>query len=183
MGSVEYALVAYVTSPVGRFVEELRQELEPDQPLLPAHLTVLPPRPLEGPEEKAVEVVEQVCAPVQPFEITLGDVETFVPITPTVFLRVARAAYRMRELHDRLNTGILRFDESWPYMPHLTITKSHTAEGARDGYELARQRWAEYRGARNIRIAELTFVRGTADEGWKNLAPIPLGRSLAGVSR
>ena len=33
----------------------------------------------------------------------MGDVETFLPLTPTVFIRVARGAYRMRELHDRMN--------------------------------------------------------------------------------
>ena len=129
------------------------------------------------------DVVEQVCAGVDPFVVALGDVETFVPITPTVFIRVARAAWHLRALHDRLDSGLLAYEEPWPYMPHLTITKSHTEEGARVAFELARRRWAEFQGPRTIPIAELTFVRGSADEGWENLAPIPLGRRLAGVGR
>src|SRR5437016_2822797 len=44
MQTRRYALVAYVRNPVGEFVERLRQELHPDLPHLPAHLTVLPPR-------------------------------------------------------------------------------------------------------------------------------------------
>ena len=61
--------------------------------------------------------------PGRPVTVTLGDVETFVPRTPTVFIRVAEASYRMRELHDQLNTKALAAQEEWPYMPHLTIVK------------------------------------------------------------
>src|SRR5260370_41662806 len=39
-----YALVAYVKSPAGEFVETLRRELHPALPHMPAHLTILPPR-------------------------------------------------------------------------------------------------------------------------------------------
>jgi 2'-5' RNA ligase len=126
MQSSRYALVAYVKNPVGEFVEQLRRELHPDLPHSDAHLTILPPRPLQGSELSALETLEDVCNHVEPFEITLGDVDTFVPVTPTVFIRVAHAAYRMQELHDRLNTDGLAANEEWPYMPHLTIVKMTT---------------------------------------------------------
>ena len=56
-----YALVAYVKSPVGEFVEKLRRELHPDLPHLPAHLTILPPRLLHGSEVAALHLLERVC--------------------------------------------------------------------------------------------------------------------------
>ena len=65
-------------------------------------------------ESSALEILEVHCSKVEPFEITLGDVETFTPITPTIFIRVERAAYRMRELHDRLNTKMLSRTRSGP---------------------------------------------------------------------
>jgi hypothetical protein len=43
MQNPRYALVAYVRSPVGEFIENLRRELHPDLPHLSAHLTILPP--------------------------------------------------------------------------------------------------------------------------------------------
>ena len=52
--------------------------------------------------------------------MTLGAVETFIPITPTVFIRIESASARMRALHEKLNTEVLRFQEEWPYIPHLT---------------------------------------------------------------
>ena len=174
-----YALVAYVKSPVGRFVEDLRRDLHPEHPELPAHLTVLPPRRLQGTAEAAQSTIEEVCRGVEPFEVVMGDVETFIPITPTVFIRVAHAAYRLRDLHDKLNVGPLQYDEPWPYMPHLTIAKLDDLEVARDSAEAWRNQWSQFGGSRRILIDELTFVReGTRAFTWVDLAPIPLGNRL-----
>ena len=173
-----YALVAYVRNSVGEFVQNLRQELHPDLPHLPAHLTILPPRYLHGSELSALETLEDICSGVEPFEVVLGEAETFVPVTPTVFIRVAHAAYRMRELHDRLNTQALKCEEEWPYMPHLTIVKLNTEEQAQQAYIIARDRWAEYQGSRRISVRELTFVREEDNNRWTDLAGVPLGRSL-----
>jgi 2'-5' RNA ligase len=178
MQKPRYALVAYVRNAVGEFVENLRQELHPDLPHLPAHVTILPPRWLQGDELAALETLEEVCSHAEPFEVSLGDVETFIPVTPTVFIRVAHAAHRMRELHDRLNTQALACPEEWPYMPHLTIAKISTEELAQKAYVFARDRWALFAGSRQIRLSELTFVREQEQHRWVDLAGIPLGRTL-----
>jgi 2'-5' RNA ligase len=179
MQNPRYALVAYVRNAVGEFVEKLRQELHPDLPHLPAHVTILPPRWLKGGEISALETLEDICSRAEPFEVTLGDVETFVPVTPTVFIRVAHASHRMRELHDRLNTQALACTEQWPYMPHLTIVKVSNEELAQQAYIFARDRWALFTGSRHIPLSELTFVREEEQNCWVDLAGIPLGRSIA----
>ena len=180
MQNPRYALVAYVRSPVGEFVENLRRELHPDLPHLAAHLTILPPRPLQGSEAAAIQGLESICGMAEPFEIALGDVETFVPVTPTVYIKVTQAADLMQDFHDRLNTENLAFSEEWPYMPHLTIVK--TAEHlAADALAIARQRWAEFAGSRRILLDRFTFVREDLQNCWIDLAPVPLGRRL--VSR
>lgn len=178
MDHPRYALVAYVKNAIGDFIQNLRQELHPDLPHLPAHLTILPPRLLQGSELAALEVVEDVCSHVEPFEVILGEAETFVPVTPTVFIRVAHAAYRMRELHDRLNTQALQASEEWPYMPHLTIAKLNSEMQAQQAFITARDRWAEYSGSRRVLLNELTFVREREQNCWIDLAGVPLGRSL-----
>ena len=123
-------------------------------------------------------LLEDICSQAQPFEVTLGDVETFVPVTPTVFIRVAHGAHRMHELHDRLNTQALASVEEWPYMPHLTIVKVSSEELAQKAYIFARDRWAMFEGSRHIPLNELTFVREQEQNRWVDLAGIPLGRSL-----
>jgi 2'-5' RNA ligase len=178
MQGSRYALVAYVKNALGEFVENLRQELHPDLPHLPAHLTILPPRVLQASELSALERLEEVCSRVQPFEVGLGEAETFVPVTPTVFIRVDFAAYRMCELHAQLNAKALKADEEWPYMPHLTIAKLSSEELAYQAFITARDRWAQFRGSRRILVNELTFVREQQQNRWVDLAGVPLGRSL-----
>jgi 2'-5' RNA ligase len=173
MPALVYATVAYVRSPVGIFVEELRRDLHPAHTHADAHVTILPPRALSGSEELAMELLAEVCQSTPAFEVTMGDVETFVPLTPTVFLRVARGAYRMRELHDKLNRQALHFAEPWPYMPHLTIAKMDTEDEAMKVLEIARQRWSAYTGPRTLRIESLNFVKGSG-ERWVDLATTPL---------
>ena len=178
MQNPRYALVAYVRNAVGEFVENLRQELHPDLPHLPAHITILPPRRLHEGEVPALEMLEDVCSQAEPFEITLSDVETFVPVTPTVFIRVDHAAYRLHDLHERLNKQALACEEEWPYMPHLTIVKLSNEELAEKAYLFARDRWAMFAGSRNIPVHELTFVREEDQNQWVDLAGIRLGRSM-----
>ena len=173
--SSRYAMVTYVRNPVGEFVEQLRRELHPTMPHLAAHLTILPPRELTGTEAAALEFLEEACGQIVPFSVELGDVETFLPTTPTVFIEVRHAAYRMRELHDRLNAKGLRCEESWPYIPHLTILKTETDEQARAACAVARERWAQFPGKRQVHVEELMFVRENGGF-WQDVAPVPLGR-------
>ena len=181
MSSLRYALVAYVKSPIGDFVANLRRQLHPDLPHFAAHLTLLPPRLLQGTESEAVQLLAKMCGGVEPFEVTLGDMQTFVPTTPTVYVRVAYGAARMHQLHDQLNQQALAFAEEWPYIPHLTIAKMADQHAAEQALGTSRQRWREFSGSRNILIERLTFVREESPNCWIDLAPVMLGGSL--VSR
>ena len=179
---MRYGLVAYVTGAAGEFVEHLRRELHPELPHLAAHLSILPPRLLQGSESSALQMLQRICSQAEPFEVDLGNVETFIPVTPTVYIRVDRAASRMCDLHSRLNTEDLAFHEEWPYIPHLTIAKMNAEQPAQRAFEMARERWASYSGSRRILLERLIFVRedprADAANCWVDLAPVPLGRTL-----
>ena len=177
MASSRYALVAYIHHPVGQFVENLRRELHPVLEHMPAHLTILPPRELRGTEQAALEFLEEGCSRAVPFDVEMGDVDTFLPTTPTVFIQVKRAASRMCELHDQLCAEALNCQEAWPYVPHMTILKSELDQQAADAVVVARERWAQFTGPRTIHVDELMFVRET-DGVWQDVALLPLGRSL-----
>jgi 2'-5' RNA ligase len=178
MQSLRYALVAYIKSPVGEFVEKLRRELHPDLPHLSAHITLLPPRLLHGSESSALQTLARVCGQVEPFEVTLGAMETFLPTTSTVYVGVAHGASRLEELHEQLNTEALAFAEEWPYVPHLTIGTMDTEEAAEQALALASEQWRLFSGNRRVLLEKLTFVREDAPNRWVDLAPVSLGGSL-----
>ena len=179
----QYAVVAYVKRPIGPVVEELRRQLHPPHSHLPAHLTMLPPRQLLGGESETVEALQELCRGEEPFEVVLGGVASFMPVTPTVFLEVEHSAPRMRALHDRLNSRLFQQDEPWPYVPHLTIVKMETLPEAKAALATATKRWAEYEGSHRILVEQLTFVRESVEGGWIDLAPLRLGRAVSTPSK
>jgi 2'-5' RNA ligase len=180
--SRRYALVTYIHNAVGEFVEQLRRDLHPSLPHMAAHLTILPPRRLTGTEEEARESLERVCSTVEPFEVSLDEVETFIPVTPTVFIRVGCEARQLRDLHDRLTCQAFSTHEDWPYMPHVTIAKLGAEQDAQEAYLIARKRWAKFNASRCIPVRELTFVREEAQNHWVDLAGVPLGGRLVSKS-
>ena len=170
----QYALVTYVRSELGEFIEGLRRELHPPHAHLPTHLTVLPPRPLQnGSEEDAVNMLRDLASKVSPFFVDLDKVESFLPSTPTVFIRVSWAGYRIRELHDLLNRVPLEYQEPLPYMPHVTVAKLDDNEHAAEVLRTSRVRWENYRGSHRIEVERLVFVRG-GGHTWTDLADVTL---------
>jgi 2'-5' RNA ligase len=159
-------------------VENLRRELHPELPQLAAHLTVLPPRPLQGSESAALQVLDRICGEEEPFHVTLGRVESFSPVTPTVFIRVDADAPRLCALHKKLNTDVLQYVEEWSYIPHLTIAKMNGEQVAKTAFETACRKWSSYEGSRRILVENLMFVREDAQNCWVDLAPVTLGRRL-----
>jgi 2'-5' RNA ligase len=122
-------------------------------------------------------MLEAACRTLAPFDVVLGEIETFIPTTPTVFIRIAHAAYKMRELHDAVNQGPLHYTEPLPYMPHMTVAKLSSAAEAKRISEISIQRWAAYSGPKRARVETLTFVRGR-DHTWTDLVPFQLGATL-----
>ena len=174
-----YGLVAYVTSPVGQFVETLRRELRPASPRAVAHLTILPPRVLHGTEAEALSALQAVAHRMNAFRVVLGDVATFLPGTPTVFVGVGEGADHMGDLHRNLNADALAAAETWPYVPHLTIVRMDTPAEALAILPVAQARWQGYEGTRSVQVTELAFVREEEDLTWVDLGHIPLSASLA----
>jgi 2'-5' RNA ligase len=118
-------------------------------------------------------MLRRMTASIAPFQVELAEVESFLPVTPTVFIRVSFAGYRMRELHDLLNREGLAYKETLPYMPHVTVAKLDSNERAAEVLRVSKTRWKEYPGSHRITVDRLTFVRGR-DHTWTDLADIDL---------
>lgn len=170
----QYALVAYLRDRAGRFVEELRRQLHPAHAHMAAHITVLPPRLLRGNPEDAIRELEKLAERFAAFDVELAEVESFAPVTPTVFIRAARGAHHFRDMHVAFNSGTLLCQEQWTYMPHLTIVKMPDLAGSERALQISRKHWSTYAGPRLAQINELVFVREVEDGRWVDLAPLQL---------
>src|SRR5713226_8778718 len=119
-----FALVAYIPDPLGSFLDHLRRELVPG--CVPhAHVTILPPRPLSGTPESAIETVRSRIPEFPPFEVKTAGIEVFAA-SDVVYLDVAEGRRELPQMHHTLNVGPLQYAEPYRYHPHITLAQDLT---------------------------------------------------------
>jgi 2'-5' RNA ligase len=127
-GASQFALVAYIPDPLGRFLDDLRLELTPGcRPH--AHVTILPPRPLHHEVPETVRQIDEGLKCATPFRVDLGEIEIF-DTSHVVYLGVKRGYTQLLQFYSTLNCGCLSYTEPYPYHPHITIAQNVTAEEA-----------------------------------------------------
>jgi len=146
----------------------LRRELVPAYAPR-AHVTILPPRPLAVSTGTVVEKLNAEMADLTAFEIEARSVEIF-PNTAVIYIGLNAGCGELRRIHDRLNDGPLRYDEPYPYCPHITLAQDLQPDEVPQLYEKARRRWSEYQGQRSFPAGTMTFVQSTDQNSWLDLA-------------
>jgi 2'-5' RNA ligase len=168
-----FALVIYLPEPLGRFLDDLRCELVPnDKPH--AHVSVLPPRPLAVDASVASEQVRALTESWSPFEIELTSIEAF-PVTNVIYLELGAGAAELRQLHSAMNAGALAFDEPFVYHPHVTLAQELMSADVAAAHATARRRWENYPGKRSFRAERAVFVQNSLHNVWLDLAEFGLG--------
>ncbi len=175
-GASHFALVSYIPGRLAAFLDSLRAELKPGCNLR-AHVTVLPPRPLQLDVAGCIRDLAAESLENQPFRVELGEVEIF-PKSNVVYLSLSRGLRELHALHENLNSGQLEYDGPFPYHPHITLAQDLTYDEAVACAHVARCRWAGWDGPRGFDVEELAFVRSEKGGAWRDLATIELGQPV-----
>jgi 2'-5' RNA ligase len=167
-----FALVVYIPGPLGKFLDDLRRELVPSYNPH-AHVSLLPPRPLAVDWRLASDQTRALMDRWPPFDIELTGIEIF-PVTDVIYIEVGAGAAELRRMHEALNAGALKFQDPFPYHPHITLAQELPGDRVAAIGELARLRWREYRGPRSCRVEQAVFVQNTLHDCWIDLAEYAL---------
>ncbi len=169
----QFALVSYIPDPPAGFLDALRLELTPGcKPR--AHVTILPPRPMTDEVQGAIRIIAEESRILTPFWVEIGDVNIFEE-SYVVYLEIVRGAQELCDVYRTVNRGPLCYRENFSYHPHITLAQGIPAEQAAAAAELARERWAKYRGPRRFLISSLCFVQHVAPSIWVDVATVPTG--------
>jgi 2'-5' RNA ligase len=168
-----YALVIYIPDPLGRFLDDLRRELVPNYNPH-AHVSVLPPRPLAVEWQVASQQARVLTEAWPPFDVELTEVDMF-PVTQVIYIGIGAGGEQLTGMHSAMSTGVLEFQEPFPYHPHITLAQDVPPTDINAVYELAKRRWREYRGKRTFRAERAAFVQNTMNNLWLDLAEYSLG--------
>jgi 2'-5' RNA ligase len=164
----QYGLVSYIAGPLGDFLYDLREEIVPGCRLR-THISILPPRPLEGTQEEAIAMLNMRAHRHHAFTVKLGDIEMFES-SHVIYIALAKGASNMKAMYRDLNRGPLSFDEYYPYHPHVTLAQCLPDEKLAWARDLCDKRWNEWQGDRTFEVDRMTFVQNTTDCGWLDLA-------------
>lgn len=164
-----------VPEPFGDELQRWRAEFgDPLADAIPAHITLLPPSRIPSDAvERVCMHLEDVAASLAPFDLQLRGTGTFRPISPVVFVQVAKGVANCEQLERTIRSGPLERGLSFYYHPHVTIAH-HLDDAALDH---AFETLATYEASF---VADSFSLYEHGDDGvWRAVEHFPLvGQSL-----
>jgi 2'-5' RNA ligase len=114
------------TPPLSDEINGLRRALgDPSLVRVPPHLTLVPPVNVRDSDLGPALAVLRAAAAAAPDTLTvdLGPPATFLPANPVLYLGVAGQLDGLDALRTRLLVRPLARDQTWPYVPHVTLAE------------------------------------------------------------
>ncbi|MFG2891901.1 2'-5' RNA ligase family protein [Streptomyces sp. NPDC048248] len=181
MGTVTLGVSIAVPEPYGSFLQRKREGFgDPAAHGIPTHITLLPPTEVPVEALPGIERhLAEVAASFRPFPLRLEGTDTFRPLSPVVFVKLAEGEAACTALQARIRTasGPCARELQFPYHPHVTVAHG-IAEEAMDRAQ------AELRDfSATWTIGGFALYEQGADAVWRLEREYPFGPQTAGVPR
>lgn len=165
-----------IPSPHGEYLQERRAAFgDPSAWGIPAHITLLPPTPVEdGVCEDFIAHCKHVASERDSFEVVLRGTGTFRPISDVVYIQVAQGVSACERLETALRSGPLHRELDFYYHPHVTVAHNVSA----DALDRAFEELADFHIAFTVDAFHL-YELG-ADSVWRPKHDFKLGAAAQG---
>ncbi|MFC4032861.1 2'-5' RNA ligase family protein [Streptomyces polygonati] len=171
MGTTTIGVSIAVPEPYGRLLQDRRSSFgDPAARAIPTHVTLLPPTEVAPAELPAFQRhLTRVANAGRPFAMRLDGTDTFRPLSPVVYLRVAEGGPACAELQERVRSGPVERELQFPYHPHVTV-----AHGIPDAaLDRAQAELAAFAAGWSA-IGFALYVQG-GDGVWRKIQDFPFG--------
>ncbi len=164
-----------VPEPFGSELQRMRDSFgDPLASGIPTHITLLPPTEVDDATYAALEAhLARAARTVEPFEVLLRGTGTFRPISPVVFVQVARGISECEQLEEAVRSGPVMRELEFSYHPHVTV--AHHLDDA--ALEAAFEALADYTAT--FPVTAISLYRHGADDVWRAARSFPLGSAGA----
>jgi 2'-5' RNA ligase len=141
---------------------------------IPTHVTLLPPTSVPAEQvQTVVSHLARVAGQLRPFDLLLEGTDTFRPVSPVVFVRVARGGDGCDAVQRAVRTGPLQRELTFPFHPHVTV--AHHLDD--DALDRAAKELAEFSAA--FAVTAFVLYEHGSDGVWR---PSRLFRFGAGAA-
>jgi 2'-5' RNA ligase len=163
-------VVVEIPEPWAQLFADWRAKVgDPQAPLVPPHVTLLPPTEVPAAARPDVTThLEQVARRHGPFDMHLSGTGTFRPVAEVVFVAVARGIGNCELIANDVRSGPLSRSLSFPYHPHVTV--AHDVPP--DMLELAYSGLADV--SAEFRVDRITEYEQAPSGGWIVAREYPL---------
>lgn len=112
-----------IPEPYGQQLQDWRRAFgDPMADAIPPHITLIPPTEISYEDHFALEEhLAGVAAARDGFVVQLRGAATFRPVSPVVFVALARGISDCETLSTAVRTGPLEVALRFPYHPHVTV--------------------------------------------------------------
>ncbi|HEX6917101.1 MAG TPA: 2'-5' RNA ligase family protein [Phycicoccus sp.] len=168
-----HGVAVTVPDPWSHLLQQARSEFgDPLAVAIPPHVTLLPPTET-APDlvDAFVAHLEAVSADVAPFDMVLSSTGTFRPVSPVVFIQVAKGISSCERLERRVRSGPVARTLEFPYHPHVTVAH-HLDDEALDR---AFEGLADFRA--DFRVQSIELYAHDTDGIWRVVRSFALGGS------
>ncbi len=111
-----------IPEPFGSAIDLARKGYEPSMGRMPAHITLLPPVDVDSEVMPGViEHLSTVASRCAPFDVELHGTGTFQPVSPVVFISLARGISSCERVEAAVRSAVLDVESRFPYHPHVTL--------------------------------------------------------------
>lgn len=158
-----YGVAITVPEPHGSALQQYRRDFgDPMAGAIPPHVTLLPPTPV--PDEAVADLdahLRVVAAQHSVFTMVLSSTGTFLPVSPVVFVQVARGISSCERLESAVRSGPVRRRLDFNYHPHVTVAHRLGV----DRLEAAFEELREFRAA--FAVTSIDLYEEGADDVWR----------------
>jgi 2'-5' RNA ligase len=163
MSGMTLGVAIEIPEPFGSAIDTARLGYEPSMGRMPAHITLLPPVDVDSDVLPGViDHCAAVASGLAPFDVELHGTGTFQPVSPVVFIALARGISSCESAEARVRTGLLAVDSRFPYHPHVTLAHDVSDEILARAFE----DFTDFRA--RFTVSQMHLFRLHAD-GWHSL--------------
>jgi 2'-5' RNA ligase len=132
---MRYGIAIFPSKKLQDLVNSYRKRYDPHYALIAPHLTLKEAFEADDTEiQSLISKVHEIASQIPSFTLQINKVSSFHPVNNVIYLKVTESE-ELTRLYEELNSGTLKHDRPYGFVPHITIAQKLSHEEHHDVLE------------------------------------------------